>query len=67
MGIMITHTIMIITDIPLATFTSIMVTMIFIMEMGSIMNMRFIMIPMREGDTANRSSIIMKQPERRKR
>jgi hypothetical protein len=59
MGITITRIIMIITAIPLATFTSITITMIFIMAMG------FIMITMREENTADRYFITVKHTEKR--
>ena len=59
MGITITRIIMIIMDIPLATFTSITITMIFIMAMG------FIMISMREEDIVDRYFIIVKHAEGR--
>jgi hypothetical protein len=58
MGITITHIIMIM-DIPLATFTSITITMIFVMAMG------FIMITMREENTADRYFITVKHTEKR--
>jgi hypothetical protein len=43
--------------IPLATFTSTMITMIFIMGMG------FIMITMREGNTVDRYFLVVKYAE----
>ena len=59
MGITITRIIMIIMDIPLATFTSITITMIFIMAMG------FIIITMRKEDIVDRCFIIVKHAEGR--
>jgi hypothetical protein len=58
MGITITRIIMIM-DIPLATFTSIAITMIFIVAVG------FIMITMREENTADRYITTIKHAERR--